>query len=268
MSSDTSSRQSESWTKAPFGLRILLLAMWRIENLQVKRATLDFTSSGQGKRQVQQLFSDDIKLINALELVDWAPEDTQLLVCEECGFTHCKRGDWVSVRRADSLVFLLLASDYVWGDEEAKREYSPPAYLKEQGIAYMDSSTYERLRSMHSLFSAIDQIQPLTLKEATLLFQWNAPDRILGEPPEVKIRSEIIVGSSEGDYAQHLNALEDLIRTQYASESIARLRSISNDERVISLSVDAAQFSEWDALVFDGSDYRLLVDSRYVVDTK
>ena len=143
--------------------------MWQIKNLEIKPATLDFTSSEQGTREVHQLFSDNIKLINALELIDWTPEHTQFLVCEECGITHCKRGNWVSMRRSDSLVLILPAAEYIWGDEEDKREYSPPEYLKEQGIAYMDFPTYERLRSMHPLFPAIDQIQPLTDREATLL---------------------------------------------------------------------------------------------------
>lgn len=239
--------------------------MWQIKNLEIKPATLDFTSSQQGKPQVLQLFSDGIKLINALEFVDWDRDDTQFLVCEECGIPHCKSGNWVSVRRADSLVLILPTSDHVWGDEEDKTEYSPPAYLKEQGIPFLYSSTYERLRSMHSLFPAIDQIQPLTLREATLLFQWSAPDGILGDPPEVSIRNEIIVGSSEEDYAQHVKALEDLIRNQYASESLAQLRLISSNERVISLYLDGAAFTEWKAMVFDGSEYRLLVDSKYVV---
>lgn len=214
---------------------------------------------------MQQLFSNDIKLINALELVAWDPEDTQLLICEECGITHCKSGNWVSVRRSDSLVLILPTADFVWGDEEDKREYRPPAYLKEQGIPYLDFAIYERLRSMHSSFPAIDQIQPLTLKEATLLFQWHAPGRILGEPPEVNIRRNMIVGSSEGDY-EHLRALEHLIRRQYTNESVANLRPTSSDERIISLYLDAAQFNEWQALAFDGTEYRLLVDSKYVVD--
>lgn len=59
--------------------------MWQIKNPEVKPATLDFSSSEQGKLQVSQLFSDGVELINALELVDWDSEDTQFLVCESCG---------------------------------------------------------------------------------------------------------------------------------------------------------------------------------------
>ena len=34
---------------------------------------------------------------------------------------------------------------------------------------------------------------------------------------------------------------------------------------MISLYLDAGEFMEWDALVFDGSEYRMLVDSKYVI---
>ena len=62
--------------------------MWQIKNPEVKPATLDFSSSGQGKLQVNQLFADGIELINALELVEWYSEDTQFLVCEACEQTQ------------------------------------------------------------------------------------------------------------------------------------------------------------------------------------
>ena len=111
-----------------------------------------------------------------------------------------------------------------------------------------------------------DQLQPLKVKEAAVLFQWTAPDQILGEPPEVNIRSELFVGSSEDDHSEHLKTLADLIAMQYASESLAILRPGSDSERVISFYLDAAAFTEWQAMVFDGSKYRLLVESKYVVD--
>jgi hypothetical protein len=99
-----------------------------------------------------------------------------------------------------------------------------------------------------------------------MLFQWTAPDRILGEPPEVNIRHELFAGSSEGDHVELLQTLEDLMKKQYESESSAELRSIASNERVISFYLDAAEFTEWQAMVVDGSEYRLLVESKFVVD--
>ncbi|HEY5885054.1 MAG TPA: hypothetical protein VIT88_10230, partial [Pyrinomonadaceae bacterium] len=239
---------------------------WEIKKTEIEPSTLDFGSSGQGTFPVFQLLSEGIKLINALELVDWDPEETQFLICEECGYPHCKSRDWVSVRKSGSLVLMLPASSYVCGETEDKEEYSPPSYLRTRGIPYLEFSTYERLRTQHSSFPSIDSIQPLNLKEATLLFQWNAPDQVLGEPPVIQVRADIVVGSSEGDYSEHLLRMENLIASHYKTKSLAQLRPLQGSEQVISLYLDSVEFREWKALVFDGSEYLLLVDSRFVID--
>jgi hypothetical protein len=241
------------------------IPMWQIKNPEIKPATLDFSSSAQGKLQVSQLFADGIELINALELVDWDSEATQFLVCEACGYMHCKSGDWVSLRKSDSLILILPVSEYVWGDSREKEEYRPPYYLTKQGIAYLDSFTYESLRSHHSSFPPVEQIHPLNMREATLLFQWDAPAQVLGEPPEVHIRRDVILASSEGDCVEYLKQLEALVQRQYQDTSPAILRPTLEREQVISFYLDAEEFIEWKALVFDGSAYRLLVDSRYVI---
>jgi hypothetical protein len=240
--------------------------MWQIKNPEIKLATLDFSSSEQGKPQVSQLFSDGIELINALELVNWDSEDTQFLVCDACGQTQCKSGDWVSIRKSNSLILILPASEYVWGEKREKGEYTPPYYLRKKGVAYLDHATYETLRSKHSSFPPVDQMRRLNMREATLLFQWDAPSRVLGEPPAVRVRRDIIVGSSEGDHVEYLKQLEITLQRQYKENSNAVLRPVSDSEQVISFYLDAEEFIEWKALVFDDSTYRLLVDSRYVID--
>lgn len=239
--------------------------MWQIKKPEIKQTTLDFGSSGQGERQVYQLFSDGVQLINALELVDWDSEDTQVLVCESCGFTHCEPGNWVSIRKCNSVVLMLPASSYVWGESTNRHEYNPPSYLKKRGIPYFDLETYESLRVKHSSFPQIDRIYPLNFREATLLFQWNAPYRFLGEPPALSVRRDIVAGSSEGE-VDHLERIEDLVERQYRIESPADLRPLLESEQVISINLDAAEFTTWKALAFDGSEYRLLVDAKYVVD--
>ena len=178
--------------------------MWQIKNPEITPSKLDFGSSGQDKRPVFQLFADGIQLINALELVDWDEEHSQFLICEGCGYTGCKSGDWVSVRRSDSMVLFLPSSEHVWREKKDYMEYCPPAYLRQRGIPYLDSATYETLRSKHSSFPALNKLQPLKMKEAVVLFQSTATDRILEEPPEVNIQADLIVGSSEGDQTEPL----------------------------------------------------------------
>lgn len=155
--------------------------MWQINNPEIRPTALDFGSSGQDKRPVSQLFAEGIKLINALELIEWAEEDSQFLICEGCGMPGCKPGDWVSVRRSDSLVLFLPASEHVWREKKDYLEYGPPAYLRQRGIPFLDPATYETLRSQHSSFPALNKLQPLKAKEAAVLFQLTAPDGILGE---------------------------------------------------------------------------------------
>src|SRR5688572_2878995 len=208
--------------------------MWHVNNLEIKPATLDFSSSGKAKRQFSQLVSNGLQLINTIELVDWDWEDTQLLICEGCGMTHCKSGDWVSIRRANSLIILLPATEYVWGERRDRDEYRPPDYLKKHGLAWFDLSTYERLRSKHSSFPTVESIRKLNIREATLLFHSDVPVQLLGEPPDVKAHPEAVVASSEGDYNEYLKQLEDLMRRQYTDTSDAALRPVSASDQILS----------------------------------
>jgi hypothetical protein len=54
--------------------------------------------------ELSRLVLDNTVLINAIELVDWDEEPTQFLICEACGYVHCKRGDWVSSRSSPGLI--------------------------------------------------------------------------------------------------------------------------------------------------------------------
>jgi len=244
----------------------LLFPMWQIKNPEIKPATLDFSSSGQNRLQVGQLFADGIKVINALELVDWDEEKTQFLICEACGLPHCKPGDWVSLRKSDSLIFILPPFEAISGESRENQEYRPPYYLKQKGIAYFDGAIYENLRSSHPSFPSVNQIRPLNVQEATLLYHWNAPANLLGKPPHINVRGDIVLASSDGDHILYLKQLENLIQRQYQDESKATLRTVLNGEKVVSLFLDAEEFIEWAALVYDGSAYRLLIDSKYVVE--
>ena len=242
--------------------------MWRIENPELRPAKLDFTSSEQGWQNVTQLFVDDVQLINAIELVAWdLTDDTQFLICEACGMEHCKRGDWVRVRRSDSMVLILPAFDYVWAEHpEDRLEYSPPKYLSAHGgVAYMDRATYETLPRQNSAFPSFEQIPQLNMREAALVFHLTAPAQVLGAPPEIRVNEEMIVGASEGSAADHIRKLETVLHHNSNDTSDAVLRPLNEFDRVISLSLDATEFIDWKALVVEGDDYTLVVDSSFVV---
>lgn len=162
--------------------------MWRIENPELRRGTLDFTSSEQRRRKVTRLFADGIQLVNALELIDWRGDDTQLLLCEACGIDRCERGNWVRIRRSDSLIWILPAFDYIWAERDYdKTEYYPPRFLQRHGVAYFDRSIFEDLRLKIECLPSFDALRPLTMREAALIFHLTAPAEVLGPPPEVSI---------------------------------------------------------------------------------
>ena len=237
--------------------------MWRIENLELRPGTLDMTSANGGWRKVTQLFAGEVKLINAVELVAWDLEDdTQFLICEACGYFHCKRGDWVRVRRTDSVVLLLPAFDYVWPEEQEDRmEYGPPTYLLQRGPAYFDRSSYEKLHLQNRDFPSFEKIPHLNMREAALLFHWTAPAQVLGPPPEIRVNEEIIVGTSP----DLIKLLENLLHAQYEDQSKASLRPLAEHDHLISIYLDAAEFIDWKAMVVNGDDYHLVVDSTWVV---
>lgn len=240
--------------------------MWHIENPELRRGTLDFTSSGQGWRKVTQLFADHVQLVNAIELIDWKADDTQLLICEACGIEGCEKGNWVRLRRSDSHVFILPAFDYIWAERDYdKTEYYPPRYLKTHGAAYFDRVMYEALQSQNSHLPSFDELQLLNIREATLIFHLEAPVQVLGPPPDVRVRHDLIAGASEGAAPDRVKQIEALIQKQYADVSPATLRPLLQSEIPISIFLDASEFIDWKALVLDGSEYRLVIDSRFVI---
>ena len=86
-------------------------SMWQILNPEIRSATFDFSSSEQSDLSVSQLYSGETQLINAVELVDWDMDEDQFLICEACGYFHCKSGDWVSLRLAEPLILIIPAFD-------------------------------------------------------------------------------------------------------------------------------------------------------------
>jgi hypothetical protein len=98
-----------------------------------------------------------------------------------------------------------------------------------------------------------------------LISHLTAPAQVLGPPPELQPRHDLIVGASQGSAADHVMRLEEVIRRQYQDESPGVLRPLLKSEVPASLYIDASEFSDWKAFLFDGSEYRLVIDSRFVI---
>lgn len=177
---------------------------------------------------------DGIEIINALELVDWDKQKIQFIICEACEFTHCKPGDWVSLRKSDSLILMLPPFKAIC-DESRENEGVSPALLSQakrhrvrrHHVQEPEVSTpFFSIRRANTLFNCSRSYVPLSLE---------ALAHVLGKPPHINLRRDLVLASSEGDHIDHTNQLEDLIQRQYQDESVAILRALHSGERVITL---------------------------------
>jgi hypothetical protein len=181
-----------------------------IESIQKKMIELDFSSSNQGRVRVTSIEASEIRLINALELVKFDPESTQVFVCEECGITHCKPGGWVTIRRmGNGVVWIPYWSGMEKGDFE-EQEYQPPGFFKTQGMPIFAERAWEEIRSLRKDFLRHRELVALDSKEAVRLIQWTAPGNVLGEfPDEPKLRRNLLIAVTQGeinDKADHVDA--------------------------------------------------------------
>jgi hypothetical protein len=94
------------------------------------------------------------------------------------------------------------------------------------------------------------------------------PFRMFGDPSDINLTSaeSLVVAASDGDPAQHLPTIGNIIRTYYESREAAVLRERRVDEEIISLFLDAAEFTDWQALVRTENGYRVLLGETFVIE--
>ena len=148
--------------------------MWEIKDPIIQKASLNFTSSGQGFREVSQLVSDGVVVMNALELMDFDEDLTQVLICDHCGTPGCNSGGRVKFRFSDDFILMIPAFDEMQ-DEWSKTEYSPPHYLNKQGTPFFKAEIYKKLRSQNQVFPSIEKIKALQMREAMRLAAQKLP---------------------------------------------------------------------------------------------
>ncbi len=114
--------------------------MWSVGSLETRTRILDFFRGGGGRHRSIALFADGIQLINALELVDFSSERTQLIICEECGIVHCNPGNWVKFVRIGNSILLVPAFRHMEMGIFERQEYSPPDFTLKRGVPFLDDS--------------------------------------------------------------------------------------------------------------------------------
>lgn len=251
--------------------------MWHIKNPEIKKASLDFTSSGQNKPEVLQLVYEDAILINAIEYVDFdRSEAVQLIVCDHCGYTNCSSGNWVCFRRSDERILLIPCFEQIEIDSWHATEYAPPAFYNKAtheqkiGTPFFDLETYEKLRESILHLPAFAEVANLKMSEAVRLAQFNMPFQFFGESPRIFIqpdKRDLVVGASEGEHGDHLQRIEEILKSNYDNDSPALIRRLLPDEEFIYLFLDADEFTDWQALVKSGTNYYLPLEEGFVIES-
>lgn len=243
--------------------------MWEIKNPTIKKAKLNFTSSGQGFCEVSQLVSDGIVIMNALELMEFDEDRIQVLICDHCGIVHCKSGDWINLRLAGDFVLMIPAFDEMQ-DDWSKTEYNPPRYFKKKGTPYFSLETYKSLQNQGFGFPKIESIKVLQMREAIRLAQLYMPMKIFGEPPEINLnhkKSEKIVASSKGEIKEWIKTIESYLLQNYENKSFVNLRYPKSEEEIIYLFIDIFEFTDWKVLIENDSGNKLLIEETFVIET-
>lgn len=246
--------------------------MWEIKNPSIQKAELDFKALGQSPFEVSQLVAaeGDVVLMNAIEWSYFDNDDVhQLLICDQCGTPGCQSGGWVSFRKASDFILLVPAFEKMEDDDWSRTQFAPPQYPGKSGTPYFSLETYESLRRRISLFPATEKIKNLKMSDAMRLAQRTMPLRIFGEPPEINIQSDksgYIIASSYGEAEESLKKIEEILRRNYENKSAAKIRRPADSEEIIYLFIDAAEFTDWQALVKTDSGYKLLLEEKFVIE--
>ncbi|HHQ48325.1 MAG TPA: hypothetical protein ENK19_05515 [Acidobacteria bacterium] len=173
---------------------------------------LDFSSSNGKEVTVLSLETGGVSLVNAVELVEADADGTQVLVCEQCGITGCRRGGWVAMRRLGETVVWIPVWAEMEQDPDSEEEYAPPALLAEVGLPRFGVSVWEKLCDVIDELPPMGEVPVLTAAETARLLQWAAPGEVLGAFPDPPaLRTDLLLAVSEGELEHEAAAVAGLL---------------------------------------------------------
>jgi hypothetical protein len=187
--------------------------MWSIEDIEVRKVQLDFSSSGQRRRTVTEISTAGLCLFNAIDLVEVEPTATQVMVCDHCGFPHCSPGGWVAFRRIGDRAAWIPAWEEMEQTEWEMSEYRPPSILESRGPLIFGAQAWDRLRGLHGGLPDVHALRQINSREAARLCQWSAPGRVLGIFPAMpRIRREALAAVTQGDLTAEAECVDQCLR--------------------------------------------------------
>jgi hypothetical protein len=220
--------------------------VWRIQHLEKRDVTLDFSSSGSGSYRTCALVADDKTIANATTLLELEDDGcVQVIVCTSCGIVHCEPGGWVQPRRFGEALLWLPCFERL---ADNKVEYRAPDFFNARGLPLFEGAAAARLGDLLPLFR--QEVTPsVTFRDIALVAQWLAPWQVLGKPGDaLRIKQELLVATSHGDLESVVNQFESLLTEALSDTSPVRpARATPGPE----LYLDAAMNAVWNPLVID-----------------
>ena len=240
--------------------------MWAPSAIDAREATLDFTSSEQGRPQVVQLFIDNELFANALRLTSWDADAFQPLVCEACGMEGCEPGNWLVLRRAGEFAVFLPDFSAMLNDDNDAAGHAPPAYIRNKGALVLGPEEYRHFRGLVSGAREFERLPGLRGNEAKRLLQFEAVHHMLGRfPGEVAVDYDRAIACSYGDLAERILEVAELLRV-IGTQRPVRLRPASDDAISIAFYLDAPKATEWAPMSIENGHVVLLAAPGLVVE--
>jgi hypothetical protein len=229
--------------------------MWKVNKVEFRPHQLDFASSGLGIHPTTAVVADGLEIVNGMDLLDTAIQPLQILVCGHCGTPGCGSGNRVLVRRLEEGVVLVPAFEYMSRGPWELSEYSPPYFMERNGVPWFKGPALAELAREMPLLADPGCWPPLTMREAALLLQWEAPNGALAKFPEAPVpRSEAVAAVTHGeDHA----TIAELARILALASSDSRPAKLVQEEPVTFYLETGLSPDEWKPLTTDGVTFRI-----------
>lgn len=240
--------------------------MWLPKSFQTKNKNLGQSSFGQSAISVRELYADDVRISNGIELNNWNDDSIQLFVCESCTVIQCQQGNWATLRKAGAYVLLIpLFHEMLQADGDFE-EISPPFFMKQQGAMLITLEQYGRLQQLISPLPAVENIEALTSVEAAWLMQWDAPQEILGAfPNPVALQREKLLTTDQDSDSAAYNQLTNLLNDAIYNKSAVSLVPVSAENTVASFFIDGVQYTEWKPMSLYEDSWHLVLEPGYII---
>jgi hypothetical protein len=243
--------------------------MFHIKHLDLLPVTLDFSTSDGGRLMSTAVDGAGVRLVTAINLVEFDPDATQVHVCSHCGSIGCESGNWVSLRRLGDLVLWIPAFARMETGEWERDQYSPPGFMANRGIAVFLPEAWKQFRSLRLDAPNILQLPPLNSREAVRVLQWSAPRRILGRYPErPRIDREGILAVTTGEIETEVQVVDLALDEYFESQDHVGIVSETQVGVPFEFWLDLPGVPSWRPFIRNRSEAVLLLDRDLAVSRR